>query len=162
MTDRPATRAGSAGRVDAAAGRRLAVLVALALVPWTVLVSADLTFVFPVGLVNSNPWVFLPTHEYLANTRGVAPFQEAWLVGSALYGVALLSAAGEALGRGDRRLTGGLVALAGLGQLPMVVVWSRQFGRTAFPAGSLLLLAVAWWWYWPAFVRAFSDPEPEP
>ena len=147
MTDHPAARA----RLDSAAARRLVVLAVLGLVPWTVLVSTDLTFVFSAGIVNSNPWVFLSTPEYLANTRGVAPFIEAWLVGSALYGAALVSAAAEALGRGDRRLTGGLVALAALGQVPLVLVWGRQFGRTALPAGSLLLLAAAWWYYWPAF-----------
>ena len=152
-TDAGAGPPGSA--LDRAGTRRFLVVLALAFVPWTVLVSRQLTLVFPFGLLNTNPPSLLTVTAYLRYSGGAFPgFVEAWLLGAGFYVVALASAGAGALGHEDRRLTGAFLALAAVGQFPLAWGWSVQPRRFGLPVGSLLVLAVAWWWYWPAFRRS--------
>ncbi|MFC7155027.1 TIGR04206 family protein [Halomarina halobia] len=145
---------------DRAAGtpnRRLFVLLALVAVPWTaVLVGGAVTLVYPFGLVDPASLHLTTLPDYLSYTRGRIPaFIQAWPIGVALYAAALLSAALGVVRREDPRLTGGLLVLTAVSQLPLVVGFSQRFGYTALPVGTVLLLAVAWWFYRPA-VRRFG------
>jgi len=139
---------------DRAGGRRLLAVAAAGLVPWTAVLGADLTLVFSFGLVNADPWFLVTVLDYLRFTPGGrTAYIDAWLLGAALYGVALGLAVLGTVDLEDPRLTGGLLVCAAVSQFPLVVGFSRRLGYVALPLGSLLLLAVAWWCYWPV-VRA--------
>jgi len=133
--------------------RRLAAVVAVGLLPWTVLViGGELTLVFPVGLVNTSPPNFvLITDFFFRYTDGLPAFIEAWGSGVLLYVVALVSALASLRGRGDPRITALALVGAGLLQVQVFFGFDRRLGYTAFPLGTVLLLAVAWWYYWPLF-----------
>ncbi|WP_254537936.1 TIGR04206 family protein [Halomarina litorea] len=146
---------------DPRAARRLLLLVALAFVPWTVILGPDLTLVFPFGLVNDNPWFLVRVDDYLRlSSYGRFAFIDAWLIGAGLYAVALLSALGGVAGVEDRRLTGGLLVFAGVSQFPLALGFSRRTGYVGLPVGSLFLLAAAWWLYW-SDVRAWVGARVE-
>lgn len=134
------------------ARRRFLVLLVLSLFPWTVLIGESLTFVFSFGLLNTRPFHLTTLYEYLRFTGGFAAlpaFLRAWPVSVLLYLASLASALGGVLGREDPRVTGGLLALAGVSHVSLAVGLSRGIGRVAVPIGTVLLLAVAWWLYWP-------------
>ncbi|ACV48060.1 MULTISPECIES: hypothetical protein [Halomicrobium] len=57
------------------------------------------------------------------------------------------------LGREDRRVTDGLLLLAGLTQLSLAHGFARQPGRFAIPLGTVFCVAVVWWFDWST-VRA--------
>jgi len=126
-------------------GRFLLVL-ALAVLPWTVVSARGIvTFLHPLGLLNLTPphLVFLP--EYLlVYTRGLPDYILAWPVGVLLYLGALASAAGGLVGREDRRVTAGLLALVGLTQLSVAAGFSRRFGYVAVPLVTVAAAAIAW------------------
>ena len=135
--------------------RRLLAVLVLALVPWTLLSGGVLTLVFPFGLVNTTPLHLTPLVDYLRYTGGFAAlpsFLQAWPTSVLLYLGALGSAFGGVVGREDRRVTGGLLVLAGLAHAGLAVGFLRM-GRLAVPLGSLFALALAWWLYWPAIRR---------
>ncbi|MFD1512430.1 TIGR04206 family protein [Halomarina rubra] len=132
--------------------RRFAVVLALGLVPWTVVAGRDLTFVFPFGLLNDDPWFLVTVPEYLQYSRyGRAAAIDSWLVGAGVYTGALVSALAGLSGWDDRRLTGGLLVVAGVSQFPLAQWFSLRPGIVAVPVGSVLLLVAAWWHYWPAY-----------
>ncbi|EMA45194.1 TIGR04206 family protein [Halococcus saccharolyticus] len=136
--------------------RRLLVLLALGLVPWTVLVGSEVTLLFPFGLVNANPLHLTPLNDYLRFARGFAAlprYLQAWPVSVGCYLAGLASALVGVVWREDPRVTGGLIALAGLSHVSVAVGLSRGIGRLALPIGPVLALAVAWWFYWPAVRR---------
>ena len=140
---------------DRRAVRRLLLVVAFAFVPWTVILGPARTFVFPFGLFSDDPWFLVPVHDYLRlSAYGRFAYIDAWLIGAGLYLVAVLSALVGVLGVEDRRLTGGLLALAGVSQFPLAAGFSRRLGYVAVPVGSVLLIVAAWWLYWPD-VRAW-------
>ncbi len=146
---------------DPRAARRLLLVLALAFVPWTVILGPDLTFVFPFGLVNDNPWFLVRIDDYLRlSGYGRFAYIDAWVIGAVLYAVALLSALLGVLGVEDRRLTAGLLVFAGVSQFPLALGFSRRLDYVALPVGSVLLLAAAWWLYWPA-VRAWVGTRVE-
>jgi uncharacterized protein (TIGR04206 family) len=137
------------------AKRRLLAVVALALVPWTILSSGVLTLLFPFGLVNTTPLHLTTLLEYRRFTGGFAAlpgFLRAWPTSVLLYLGALASAVGGVLGREDRRVTGGLLVLTGITHLGLAVGFLRT-GRLALPLGPFLAFALAWWCYWPAVRR---------
>lgn len=137
------------------ARRRLLAVIVLGLVPWTIVTGAVLTFVFPFGLANTTPLHLTPLTDYLRFAGGFAAlpgFLRAWPTSVLLYLGALASAVGGVLGREDRRVTGGLLVLAGVSHLGLAVGFLRT-GRLAIPLGPILALALAWWWYWPALRR---------
>lgn len=139
------------------APRRFLVLVALAFLPWTVLVGSDVTLVFQFGLVNADPLHLTNLYDYLFRFTGgfaaLPTFLRTWPVSVVLYLATLVSAFAGILGREDPRVTGGLLALAGLSHAGLAVGLSRGIGRLAVPIGPVLALAVAWWLYWPAVRR---------
>ncbi|RRJ30230.1 TIGR04206 family protein [Halocatena pleomorpha] len=138
--------------------RRLAVVVALGVIPWTVITSpTTITLLFPFGLVGVESGQLVLIHEYLRFTGGqVAPFLRAWPIGAVLYAGSLCSAIGGALGVKDARLTGGLLVATAVSHLPVLAGFSRRMGYLALPVGIVLMGAVAWWAYWP-LVRAAED-----
>ena len=136
--------------------RRLLTLLALGLVPWTVVVEGDVTLLFLFGLVNADPLHLTPLDDYLRFVRGFAALPEhlqAWPVSVGCYLAALASALGGVAWREDPRVTGGLVVLVGLSHAGVAIGLSRGIGRIALPIGPVLALGVAWWLYWPAVRR---------
>jgi uncharacterized protein (TIGR04206 family) len=147
--------------VDASGARRLLVVLALGLVPWTIAVGVDWTFVLPFGLVNSDPWALVWLDDYLRfSPFGRYQAIETYVLGVGVYAGALLSALGGAFGVEDRRLTGGLLVVAGVAQFPLVGLYWRLSGPDAVPVGSLLLVLAAWRLYWPA-VEEWIDERVE-
>lgn len=143
--------------MDASAARRFLVLVALGVLPWTVLVGESLTLVFAFGLLNTNPLHLTTLYDYLFRFTGgfaaLPTYLRAWPVSVLLYLGSLVSALSGVVWREDLRVTGGLLALAGVSHVSLAVGLSRGIGRMALPTGTVLLLAVAWWLYWPALRR---------
>lgn len=146
----------SASPATPAPRRRLLVLLALGLVPWTVLVGSEVTLLFSFGLVNANPFHLTPLDDYLRFARGFAAlprYLQAWPVSVGCYLAALASALVGVVWREDPRVTGGLVVLTGLSHATVAVGLSRGIGRLALPLGPVLALTIAWWCYWPAVRR---------
>lgn len=136
--------------------RRLLVVLALGLVPWTVLVGGEVTLLFPFGLVNANPLHLTTLDDYLRFARGFAAlprYLQAWPVSVGCYLAALASALAGVVWREDPRVTGGLVVLAGLSHTGVAIGLSRGIGRITLPLGPVLAFAIAWWYYWPAVRR---------
>ena len=132
--------------------RRLLAVAVLALVPWTILSGGVFTLVFPFGLVNATPLHLTTLLDYLRFTGGFAAlpgFLRAWPTSVLLYSGALTSAVGGVFGHEDRRVTGGLLVLAGITHLGLAVGFLRT-GRLAIPLGPFLAFVLAWWLYWPA------------
>jgi uncharacterized protein (TIGR04206 family) len=137
--------------------RRTRVVAALlavgAVVPWSVQVftARDATWLFSWGLVNTNPWQVTTLVEFLfVYTQGLPGFILAWPASTGCYLLALGSAVlGLWADREDPRVTAGLLVLAGVAQLSLAQGFSYQPNRTAYPLGTAVLWAVAWWGYWP-------------
>jgi uncharacterized protein (TIGR04206 family) len=136
-------------------GRPLA-LVALAAFPWTVLSSGD--FVFAWGLATLDPLHVTTLSDYLlVYTRGLPNRLLAWPIAVLLYvlavGYALLGT--FAPKREDRRVTGGLLALAGVSEF-WFALGLRRPNLVAVPVGSVLLWTAAWRFHWPDLRSALS------
>jgi len=130
--------------------RRLAAVLALGLVPWTVILIRDqATLVFAFGLLNTSPVELVWLTEFLALGGRLPRTPELLLASVALYAGAIASAAGGVAGREDPRLTGGLLALAGVAHLGVSYSVLHRIAYTPLPVGALLLVACAWWYYWP-------------
>ena len=133
--------------------RRLAVLLAPLALPWNVAVveTGYVTLVFPWGLVTPGPGPRSVTtlYDYLfVYTSGLPAYLRAWPASVGLYLLALgFAAAGVATGFDDRRVTAGLLALAGAAHVTLALGFSTQPGRYAVPTGTLVLGAAAWWYY---------------
>ncbi|WP_128477786.1 TIGR04206 family protein [Halorussus pelagicus] len=129
--------------------RRPLALLALAALPWTVLTSGELVFAW--GLATLDPIHVTTLPDYLlVYTRGLPNRLLAWPIAVLLY---LLAVGNAVLGQvaldfEDRRVTGGLLALAGLSVLRFTL-GLRGPGPLAVPVGSLLLWAATWWFHWP-------------
>ncbi|WP_368280394.1 TIGR04206 family protein [Halomarina oriensis] len=134
------------------------VVLALGVVPWTVVAGRDLTVVFAFGLLNDDPWSLVWLPDYLRfSSYGRSAAIEAWLVGVGIYAAAVVSALAGVVGWDDRRLTGGLLVLAGVSQFPLAWSFTRRPDTLGLPVGSLLLLVAAWWYYWPAFTTWLDE-----
>jgi len=146
------TDPGTSGRTD------LAALLALLAFPWSVQVydAGAPTLVFPWGLVGLDPIGVTTLLDFLFRyTAGLPEFVLAWPLGTVLYAAALASAAvGVATGHEDRRVTAGLLVVAGVTGLSLAGGFSVQPGRVAIPTGTALCAAVAWWRYRSAFAWA--------
>jgi uncharacterized protein (TIGR04206 family) len=133
--------------------RRLVAIVAAGVLPWIVVLGegpgAGASLVFFFGLVNPAPLHVTTLPAYLlVLTSGLPESLLAWPVASALWLGALSSGlSGVAGGREDRRLTGGLLVLAGLRLLPVTLAVGRPAGVTALPVGTAVTSAVGWWAY---------------
>ncbi|MDZ7702600.1 MAG: TIGR04206 family protein [Halobacteriales archaeon] len=130
--------------------RAAAAVVAVGVLPWLVVLSGDsVGFVLSVGLLNPATGHLTTLPAYLFElTRGLPEPLLGWPVATLLWLAAVVSAlVGRAVGREDRRLTGGLLVLAGLSLLPLAVAVGRPRGVSALPVGAVGLWAVAWWGY---------------
>ena len=137
--------------MDDARTRFLAVLLA-GLVPWTVLViGGEVTFVFAFGLVNTNPPAVVSVVDFFYRfTDGLPQFIEAWGTGVALYVVALGSALSGLVWRDATRLTAFALTATALSQLPVALGFNRRIGTLVFPLGTVVILGLVWWVFWPA------------
>lgn len=135
--------------------RRLLAVLSLAVLPWTVAVAGNVTLVFPFALVDPNTGAVTPVTAYYFEYTGTLPrYLQAWGIGVTLYlGAVASTVSGLVFDVEDRRLTAGLLVLAGLTQLSLTHGFSRQPGRFAIPVGTVLCFAVVWWFDWPA-IRA--------
>lgn len=133
--------------------QRLLVVLALGLIPWTLITITStntVTLALPFGLIDVNSWHLLTLPNYLRHSgEQIAPFMQAWPIGALLYVCALVSAVGGVFGYEDPRLTGSFLVLTAVSQIPLVLGFSRRFGYTAVPVGTVLMLAAVWWLYWP-------------
>ncbi|WP_254278952.1 TIGR04206 family protein [Haloarcula marina] len=138
--------------------RRLLAVVVAGIVPWTVVdAGGGVTFVFAFGLFNTDPIRLVTVSDFFFRfTTTLPPFIESWGTGVALYLLGLVSAVGGVLGREDPRLTAFAIVAAGLSQFGLLLGFNRRIGYLALPVGSLLLVVVGWWYYWPLF----DAPEP--
>lgn len=140
--------------MDRGALRRLAGLVALGLVPWTVLLVGDrATLVFAFGFLDADSLHLVWLPELLARGGGLPRNPELLPLGVLFYGAALASAAGGAAGREDPRLTGGLLALAGVTHLGVAYSVLHRAAYTPLPLGTLLLVGSGLW-YWRRYYTA--------
>jgi uncharacterized protein (TIGR04206 family) len=137
--------------------RRLALVLLPLLLPWSVQVfsRADATLLFPWGLVNTNPPGVTDLYSFLfVYTAGLPDYILAWPLSVALYLVGVASVvAGAVAGRAyeDRRVTAAALVCAGVAQLSLAYGFSVQPYRTAWPTGTLVLVAVA--------AVLYRDPE---
>jgi uncharacterized protein (TIGR04206 family) len=146
------------------AGRstRTAVLAILALVvvPWSVQTfsAGGVSFVFAWGLVTPGPLSVTTIYEYLfVYTVGLPPYILAWPLSVLLWALALASAlVGHLTGREDVRVTAALLVFAGLAQVSLARGFALQPYRSAFPLGTVLLWATAWWLYGADLRRSFG------
>jgi uncharacterized protein (TIGR04206 family) len=126
---------------------RLAVVLAPLLAPWSVqaFARADPTLLFPWGLVNTTPPTVTTLPAFLVvHTAGLPDFILAWPLSVALYLVAVASVCvGAATGREDRRVTAAALVAAGVAQASLALGFSVQPYRTAWPTGTLVLVAAA-------------------
>jgi uncharacterized protein (TIGR04206 family) len=129
--------------------RRPLALLALLALPWTVLSTTDLVFAWGLATVDPLHVTTLPDYLFVY-TRGLPNRLLAWPVAVLLYALAVGNAAlgSVAPGLEDRRVTGGLLALAGASHLWFSLGLSRP-GVLAVPVGSVLLWTAAWWFHWP-------------
>ncbi|USZ68626.1 TIGR04206 family protein [Halorussus salilacus] len=135
-------------RDSAGVGRLLALLGAV-LVPWTAFFTGD--FVFAWGLVSADPFHVTTLPDYLyVHTAGLPDRLLAWPVAVLLYLLAVGSATlGTLVGPRweDRRVTGGLLVLAGASDLWFSLGMARG-GSAVIPSGTLALWTLAWWFHW--------------
>lgn len=140
--------------------RRLPILLALALAPWTV-VSAygTITVVLPFGLLNLDPVQLTPIYDYYFRFTGTLPrFLDAWGVSVMLYALAVGSALLGLVWREDARVTASLLVLAGVTHLWVSLGFLRRPGYVSVPVGTAFCLLVVWVYYradlgtivWPA------------
>ena len=143
--------------------RRLAVLLAPLALPWNAAVvdGGLITLVFPWGLVTPRPPSVTTLSDYLfVYTSGLPGYLRAWPASVGLYALAVCFAVtGAATGLDDRRITAGLLALAGAAHVTLALGFAAQPGRYAVPTGTLVLGAVAWWYYRRADAGA-ADTRP--
>jgi uncharacterized protein (TIGR04206 family) len=129
--------------------RRVAVLVAVALVPWTFVSAPGVrTYLFSFGLFNFAPAQLTTiTDYYFTFTAGLPQYLLAWGVGTLVYGLALISALSGLVWREDVRLTAALLVVAGFAELWVSWGFVRRPGYLAVPVGTVLMWTVVWWYY---------------
>ncbi|MBV0924545.1 TIGR04206 family protein [Halomicroarcula limicola] len=140
--------------------RRFLAVVVAGLAPWTVLlVGGELTILFTFGLFTTSPPELLPIYDYFFRfTRRLPRFIESWGTGVLLYLLALASALSGVVWREDSRITALSLVGAALSQIGVVLGFNRRIGYVALPVGTVVMLGVAWWYYWPLF-RDYPDGE---
>ena len=134
--------------------RRLLTVLVVGIVPWTVLFyPGGQEVYFAYGLL-THAGVFHTLPAYLSTTvPDFLPFSSvfsilpdrllAWPASAGLWVLALVSVA---LGRyEDRRVTDGLLAIAGLSQFVFAIGFWTSEKYLALPIGGVLLVALAWW-----------------
>jgi uncharacterized protein (TIGR04206 family) len=140
--------------------RRLPILLALAIAPWTLVsASGTITVVLPFGLLNFDPIQLATIYDYYFRfTAGLPRFLLAWGSSVLLYALAVGSALLGVVWREDGRVTAALLVLAGVTHLWVSLGFLRRPGYLSVPVGTVLCLLVAWTYYrgdlrslvWPA------------
>jgi uncharacterized protein (TIGR04206 family) len=158
--DGPAPSTTHRGEPHGSPRRRLAVIAALAVVPWTViLIYGEVTLVFPFGFFNTNPPELIDIYRLLIVAKGGLPRNPELLpVSIILWAVALASAAAGLVGHEDPRFTAGILVLAGLSHFGVAYAFSHRLAYTPVPFGAVLMLVVAWWYYWPSLRATMMAP----
>jgi len=139
----------------APARRRLAAVLLLAALPWTVvLIGTEYTGVFLWGLFNTNPPQPVSLYDYLfAFTGGfesLPRWLQAWPTTSVLWLCAVASAGSGALfGREDPRVTAALLGFAAVTNVQLATGFLDRASQTALPLGSAFVLVIVWWYYVP-------------
>ncbi|MFB6135926.1 MAG: TIGR04206 family protein [Halobacteriaceae archaeon] len=132
--------------------RLLAGLLVAGLLPWVVVLYPGGWYAtFSWGWVDPAPLhvVSLPTY-YFEYARGPLPRSLlAWPLAAVIYLGALAS-----LAVADRRVTTGLLVLAGVDVFWFGAGLSGQRGITAVPVGAVVLFVAALWTWWRATVGA--------
>ena len=131
--------------------RRLAAIVALGFVPWTLVFAGnELTLVFSFALVDPQPLYVTDLYTYLTlYTEGLPRFLQSWPIGTGIYLLALASAlSGVLFDREDRRVTALLLVLIGLTQLSFAWGFTRRSLSVALPVGTVLAWTIVWWFDW--------------
>ncbi|WEL21384.1 TIGR04206 family protein [Halorhabdus sp. BNX81] len=130
---------------------RLLAVLALLVVPWTVLLSGGyVTLVMPWGLFDPfGPYVTLLPEYLTATGSGPPPFLSAWPLGVGIYMLAVGGVTLELFDRGDPRVTAGLLVLVGVTQLTVSWGFFRRGGYVVVPLGTLVAWTLVWWFYWP-------------
>lgn len=145
MTARPADESEDVADARERTARALLPVLALAGLPWVVLTGGGLRLVFAWGLVTPDPFHLVTLPDYLRYAGGTAALPRrlfAWPTSVLLFLAAFASAAAGVAGREDRRLTAGLLALAGASQLTFALGLTRG-GVVGWPVGALALWTVA-------------------
>ncbi|WP_255196583.1 TIGR04206 family protein [Halorarius litoreus] len=153
----------------ASARRRLAALLALSLVPWTLFLidGGRATLVFPLFVLDYNPALdpvvrVVPVYRFFLSGGGLPRNPGLWPASILLYLVAVASAASGALfDREDVRLTAGALTFAGLAHVGVSYAFSHRIAWTPFPVGLAVVFGVVWWFYWPALRAALFAPVSE-
>jgi uncharacterized protein (TIGR04206 family) len=131
--------------------RRLAAILALGLVPWSLVFAGnELTLIFSFALVDPQPLYVTDLYTYVtAYTRGLPQFLRAWPIGTGIYALALASAlSGVLFDREDRRVTALLLVLVGLTQLSFAWGFTRRTYTVAMPIATVFAWSIVWWFDW--------------
>jgi len=141
-------------------GRQLLVLVGVGLLPWTVITWPGGTQVVALwGLLNPATLHVVSLPEYLfVLTAGLPDRLLAWPASALLYLAGLGAVVADRYGRGDRRLTVGLLGLAGLAHLGFAAGVAARGAAAVLPIGPVLLGAALWWFDGP-FIRRWVAGE---
>ncbi|WP_299262255.1 TIGR04206 family protein [Halorientalis sp.] len=162
MTDDSSDPASEAAAETTRRYRRVSVLVAVALAPWTA-VSANgfVSWFLPIGIVNLDPLELTTIFEYyFLFTRTLPPYLNAWGSSVVLFAVGLVSALVGLVWREDARVTASMFVFAGLGQLVFALGFFRRGpGYAAVPIGTLLLWGVVWRYYRTDLLSIFRYPD---
>ena len=131
------------------ATRRLVVLVAVGLLPWSVLVGpAGVDLVFLWGLANPATGHFVGLPAYLFTyTSGLPDRLLAWPASALCYLAGVLAEVTRGRVHDDPRLAAGLVGFAALAHLPFALGLARPGAPTVLPLGPVLAGGLAWWLY---------------
>jgi uncharacterized protein (TIGR04206 family) len=121
----------------------------LGVVPWTVVAyPSGVDLILPWGLVATDPVSVVDLYTYLfVYTGGPATLPDrllAWPIASAVYGFGILGVALGLRGYEDRRVTAGLLFVAGVAHL-QVTLGLRRIGADAYPVGAVLSFLLAWY-----------------
>jgi uncharacterized protein (TIGR04206 family) len=145
------------------ARRRLAVVAALAVLPWVVVIrGAYVTVIGSVGYLGVPSLNVVAIVTYVQNTGGSPPeYMLAWAASLAVYVVAVASAAAGLYDHEDPRLTGGLLVVLGLSLLSVAMGFGQRPTYLAVPVGTILAWAIAWWYYWPPVRAMLAGTTPE-
>lgn len=129
--------------------RRAGALLLAGLLPWAAVAWPEgFYLVFPFGWTQRALSGFTAITTILLAPRISTAFIEAWGFAAALYGLALCSALLDYWWRGDRRVTAGLLFLAGVNVLWFALALSGQQGILVLPFGLLTLWPAAAYEYW--------------
>lgn len=131
--------------------RELLVLVAIGLLPWTVIAwPGGVQFVALWGLLNPATLHVVSLPEYLfVLTAGLPDRLLAWPASGVLYAAGLAATVAGWWARADVRLRAGLFGLAAIAHLGFAVGVATRGAAEVVPVGPVLVAVAIWWFHWP-------------